>query len=110
MGNLKNYFKEWNTFEKTWLIVFTLINIYLFYVWQDTLIGLIASLTGMACVVLTAKGRITQYYLDLYFEGNKSPLVEEIIKLQDYDLAIFLEPDIKWVDDGLRFTGEKKQE
>ncbi|MBR9705789.1 multifunctional transcriptional regulator/nicotinamide-nucleotide adenylyltransferase/ribosylnicotinamide kinase NadR [Candidatus Pacearchaeota archaeon] len=50
---------------------------------------------------------ITQYYLDMYFDGEKSQLVEEIIKLQDYDLAIFLEPDIKWVDDGLRFAGEE---
>jgi HTH-type transcriptional regulator, transcriptional repressor of NAD biosynthesis genes len=51
---------------------------------------------------------ITQYYLDMYFDGKKSPLIEEIIKLQDYDLAIFLEPDIKWVEDGLRFAGEEK--
>jgi len=50
---------------------------------------------------------ITQYYLDMYFDGKKSPLVEEISKIQKYDLAIFLEPDIKWVDDGLRFAGEE---
>jgi HTH-type transcriptional repressor of NAD biosynthesis genes len=51
---------------------------------------------------------ITQYYLDMYFNGEKSDFIEEIIKLQNYDLAIFLEPDIKWVDDGLRFAGEEK--
>jgi HTH-type transcriptional repressor of NAD biosynthesis genes len=55
-----------------------------------------------------SEATITQYYLDMYFKGKKSPLIEEIIKLQDYDLAIFLEPDIRWVDDGLRFAGEKK--
>ena len=48
---------------------------------------------------------ITQYYLDMYFGGAKSMLIEELIKLQDFDLAIFLEPDVKWVDDGIRFAG-----
>jgi len=49
---------------------------------------------------------VTQYYLDMYFKGRKSSLLEEIIKLQNYDLVLYLEPDIKWVDDGLRFAGE----
>lgn len=51
---------------------------------------------------------ITQYYLDMYFDGAHSPLLEEIIKLQDYDLVIYLEPDVKWVDDGLRFAGDEE--
>ncbi len=62
MGVLSNYFKEWTLFEKVWLFVFTLVNLYLFYAWQDTWIGLIASLTGMVCVVLTAKARISSFY------------------------------------------------
>ena len=52
---------------------------------------------------------ITQYYLDMYFSGSKSPVIEEIIKLQDYDLVIYLEPDVDWISDGLRFAGEEKQ-
>ena len=52
---------------------------------------------------------ITQYYLEMYFKGRKSELIEQIIKIQDYDLVIFLEPDVKWVDDGLRFAGEEKE-
>jgi len=62
---MKKYFKDWNTFEKLWLGVFTLINIYLFFAWHDTLIGLVASLTGMLCVVLTAKGKISSFYVGL---------------------------------------------
>lgn len=50
----------------------------------------------------------TQYYLDMYFKGRKSSLIEEIIKVQDYDLVLYLEPDVKWVDDGLRFAGEQE--
>jgi nicotinamide mononucleotide transporter len=59
------YFKDWNTFEKIWLASFTAINIYLFFAWHDTLIGLTASLTGMLCVVLTAKGKISSFYWGL---------------------------------------------
>lgn len=49
---------------------------------------------------------VTQYYLDMYFKGKKSELVEQIIKLQDYDLILYLEPDVKWVEDGFRFAGK----
>ncbi|MGV8087136.1 MAG: nicotinamide riboside transporter PnuC [Candidatus Woesearchaeota archaeon] len=55
-------FKNWNLFEKIWLFTFTLINIYLFIAWSDTWIGLTASITGMLCVVLTAKGKISSFY------------------------------------------------
>jgi len=58
-------FKDWNNFEKIWLITFTIINIYLFFVWHDTVIGLIASITGMLCVVLTAKAKISSFYYGL---------------------------------------------
>lgn len=62
MKALKTYFNDWTIFEKIWLVTFTLTNIYLFYAWHDTLIGLTASLTGMICVVLVAKGKISNYY------------------------------------------------
>ncbi len=62
---IKNYFKDWETFEIVWLGTFTIVNIWLFYAWNDTWIGLIASLTGMLCVVLTAKGRISNYYFGI---------------------------------------------
>ena len=51
---------------------------------------------------------ITQFYLDMYLTGARSDLIEEIIKLQDYDLVLYLEPDVKWVADGLRFAGEQE--
>ncbi len=60
-----NYFNDWTKFEKCWLATFTLINVYLFYAWQDSFIGLAASLTGMVCVVLVAKGKTLNYYFGL---------------------------------------------
>lgn len=50
-------FKNWTRFEIGWLLTFTLVNIYLFIAWADSLIGLISSITGMLCVVLVAKGK-----------------------------------------------------
>lgn len=57
--------KGWTVFEKVWLGAFTLINIYLFFAWGDSLIGLISSMTGMICVVLVAKGKISNYYFGI---------------------------------------------
>lgn len=62
---MRNYFKDWNLFEKIWLLTFTIVNIYLFFAWQDSWIGLTASLTGMLCVVLTAKAKISSFYWGL---------------------------------------------
>lgn len=47
---------------------------------------------------------VTQFYSNLYNNINHN-VVDEIIKTQKYDLWIYLEPDVKWVDDGLRVHG-----
>ena len=55
------YFKDWSPFEKSWLLGFTLIEFYLFYAWNDSVIGLITMLTGIWCVVLVTKGKRLNY-------------------------------------------------
>lgn len=62
--------KDWTTFEKLWLIIFTLINIYLFFAWDDTILGLITSISGMLCVVLVAKGKVSNYYFGIIQTGT----------------------------------------
>jgi nicotinamide mononucleotide transporter len=57
--------KSWTRFEIGWLFTFTLINIYLFFAWSDSLLGLISSISGMLCVVLVAKGKIANYYFGI---------------------------------------------
>ncbi|WP_342430965.1 nicotinamide riboside transporter PnuC [Neobacillus sp. FSL H8-0543] len=61
MGIVKN----WTRFEITWLFTFTMVIVYLFFVWSDSLIGLISSISGMLCVVLVAKGKISNYYFGI---------------------------------------------
>jgi HTH-type transcriptional repressor of NAD biosynthesis genes len=50
---------------------------------------------------------VTQYYSYLYGEGHIKNL-EGIIHSQDYELILFLEPDVPWVQDGTRYHGEEK--
>lgn len=59
---MNNYFDDWTTFEKSWLGLFTLIEFYLFFAWNDSIIGLITMLTGIWCVILVAKGKRFNYY------------------------------------------------
>ena len=44
---------------------------------------------------------VTNYFCRLY-EGEKNHLVSCYEDLEEYDLILFLEADVKWVDDGLR--------
>ena len=44
---------------------------------------------------------VTNYFCGLY-EKRFNQMVTEYEKLEDYDLIIFLEADVPWVDDGLR--------
>jgi len=56
-------------------------------------------------VFIDTEAIVTQFYSNLY-NNEHQPVLDEIAKLQDYDLWLFLEPDVKWVDDGLRVHGE----
>lgn len=48
---------------------------------------------------------VSQYYAELYL-GYKCVWLEGAIEAQNYDLYLFLEPDVPWVNDGLRVHGE----
>lgn len=65
MNLLKRYFSDWDLYEKIWLFLFTFIIIGLSVYWKDSLIGILASLTGIWCVVLVAKGKIANYYFGI---------------------------------------------
>lgn len=67
---MKSLLKGWSVFEVVWLALFTAVNIYLFFAWGDSLLGLISSMTGMICVVLVAKGKITNYYFGIVQAGT----------------------------------------
>lgn len=57
---------------------------------------------------------ITLYYYKLAYENTNEydesfkNIAEAISKLNNYDLYLFLEPDVKWVQDGTRTYGEEE--
>ncbi|MBF7688887.1 nicotinamide riboside transporter PnuC [Acinetobacter rathckeae] len=55
-------FHGWTNFEKVWLAVFTIIQLILFFWWQQSAIDLICALSNMLCVVLVAKGRMENFF------------------------------------------------
>jgi len=62
------------------------------------------SLVCNRVLLIDSEAIVTQYYLEMYF-GNRSGLIDEIIKRQKFDLWLYLEPDLEWIDDGVRFAG-----
>lgn len=50
---------------------------------------------------------ITDFYCVQYL-GESSSFLKEFAKKQEYDLIILMKPDVKWVDDGLRFISDQK--
>ena len=62
---IKKYFEDWSLWEKLWLIISTLTILSLSIYWKDNIIGVIAAITGIICVVLVAKGRISNYYFGI---------------------------------------------
>jgi HTH-type transcriptional regulator, transcriptional repressor of NAD biosynthesis genes len=57
-------------------------------------------------VFIDTDATVTQFYSELYNHHHQAVL-NEMASLQDYDLCLYLEPDVKWVDDGLRIHGEE---
>jgi HTH-type transcriptional repressor of NAD biosynthesis genes len=46
---------------------------------------------------------VTQFYAEMYI-NQTSDLIEKFVDPQRYDLVLFFKPDVKWVDDGLRWN------
>jgi HTH-type transcriptional regulator, transcriptional repressor of NAD biosynthesis genes len=58
-------------------------------------------------VFIDTEATVTQFYSELYNEQHQ-PVLDAIAKIQSYDLCLYSEPDVKWVDDGLRIHGDEQ--
>lgn len=69
MDTVKNFIKNesegWKKWEVTWLVIACVIITGLSIYWGDTLMGIISSTTGVACVVCTGKGKLSAYVFGL---------------------------------------------
>lgn len=66
---MKRFFKEelsgWKGMEVAWLVIACVVITGLSIYWGDTLMGIISSTTGVACVVCTGKGKLSAYIFGL---------------------------------------------
>ena len=65
MNKLKTFIKTevsgWRAIEVAWLAIATSVILGLSIYWQDTAIGIISALSGVWCVVLTGKGKVSNF-------------------------------------------------
>ena len=65
MNKLKSLVKTelsgWKPIEVAWLAIATAVILGVSLYWQDTAAGIICSLTGVWCVVLTGKGKVSNF-------------------------------------------------
>lgn len=68
-GKLKQLLKEelrgWIAWEIAWIAVAVAVIVGLSIYWQDTLMGIISSTTGVICVICTGKGKLSAYIFGL---------------------------------------------
>lgn len=57
--------KNWRKTDVAWLCVATVTILTLSVYWHDSLIAIIAALTGVVCVILTGKGKLSSYIFGL---------------------------------------------
>ena len=67
--NIKEFIHEelkgWKKLEVTWLLIACAVITALSIYWKDTLMGIISSTTGVACVICTGKGKLSAYIFGL---------------------------------------------
>ena len=62
---IRNELKGWKVWEISWLLIACTIITGLSIYWGDTLMGIISSTTGVACVICTGKGKLSAYIFGL---------------------------------------------
>ena len=58
---IKSELMGWRPAEAAWLAAAVIITLGLSLYWHDTAVGIIAAVTGVVCVVLTGKGKLSSY-------------------------------------------------
>lgn len=59
---------------------------------------------GSELIIIDTTAFVTGYYQMLY-SGTISPMVESLIHEEEYDLILYMDNDVPWVDDGMRYHG-----
>ena len=62
---IKNEIEGWKKLEITWLLIACAVIVGLSIYWDDTVMGIVSSTTGVICVVCTGKGKLSAYIFGL---------------------------------------------
>lgn len=124
MGRIKNvlikeFLKGYSTFDRVFMIAMLLVQIIVFCIVPDSLLGIIAGISGVISVVLCAKGKISFYfigfvqtitYLFLAWQNRfYGEVIENIFYLVTMIIGIFLwKKNYQNSDDGSSQVGAKK--
>ena len=64
--------------------------------------------TANKVLFIDTESTVTQFYNELY-NNKQYDVLDSISKTHKYDLVIFLEPNVQWVNDGLRIHGKESK-
>ena len=59
----KEFMRGYSTFDKLFMVAMLLVQVVVFFVAPDSLLGIIAGISGVISVVLCAKGKISFYFI-----------------------------------------------
>ncbi|MGL5574422.1 MAG: nicotinamide riboside transporter PnuC [Sarcina sp.] len=65
LGNLYEDIKGWSAFDYSWAFIAITTMVGLSIYWKDSPIGIISALANIICVLLVAKGKISNYFFGL---------------------------------------------
>lgn len=74
-------------------------------VWKHKLLEKDAIEKANKVCFIDTEAIVSQYYHKMYV-GGENKTVDSVAEIEDYDLWLYLEPDVKWVDDGSRSNGD----
>lgn len=60
-------FSGWKAFEVVWLFTFVIAQVAVYYYYPDSILGMIAGISGIICNVFITKGKISNYFFGLIF-------------------------------------------
>lgn len=58
---IKNELSGWKLWEILWITISTVTILVLSIYWNERLVGIISAITGVVCVVMTGKGKVSSY-------------------------------------------------
>lgn len=63
----REFLSGWKPFEVVWLVVFIIAQIWAYVQAPDSWLAMISGISGILCVVLVSKGKISNYFFGLIF-------------------------------------------